>query len=147
MSFMGILLALAIVTALCGSYRATSATNAKDSKLTTKDRSESPHLHFVDRKQLAQLYKSEPNHVTFRLQEPQAVKERDEQSPQHLGITFQDLEKCIPWIPGNSTVVICNPDGFSPSVLKQLRGLHTRRELFLLESLPNDLGSTRVMEV
>ena len=146
-NFMGILLALAILTALCGSYCATkSASNAKDSRAEGRDRSVSPYLHFVERKQLAELYKSEPNHVMFRLQGPQLAKERGEQSPQHLGITLQELEKCIPWVPGNSTVFICSPDGFSPSLLNQLRGLHTQRELFLVESLPNDLRSIRMME-
>jgi hypothetical protein len=60
MNFLGILLALSIVTALFGSYCATrDATNTKDIKVDGRDRSKTPHLHFVDRKQFADLYESD----------------------------------------------------------------------------------------
>jgi hypothetical protein len=143
MNFLGILLALSISTALFSSYCATKDT-AKTKNLPTKgkDRSHSPHLHFVNRKLLADLYESEPHHVLFRLQGSQAFKENGETSLQQVGITLRELEKCIPWVPGDSRIFICSPDGFGPSLLKHLRALHTQRDLFLIENLPNDLGST-----
>jgi hypothetical protein len=99
----------------------------------------------VDRKQFAGLYESEPHHVLFRLQDSKAVKESGEASPQLMGITLRELEKCIPWVPGDSRVFICSPEGFSPSLLKQLEALRTQRDLFLIDNLPNDLGSIRMV--
>jgi len=146
MNFFGILLALSIVTALFGSYCATrNADNTKDLKMDGRDRSKTPHLHFVDRKQFADLYESGSHHVLFQLQGSQAVKEKGEPSPQRLGITLRELEKCIPWVPGDSKVFISSPDGFGPALLKQLFALHTQRDLFLVEGLPHDLSSIRMV--
>jgi len=146
MNFLGILLALSIVTALFGSYCATrNVNNTKDSKVGGRDRSKTPHLHFVDRKQFADLYESESHRVLFQLQDSQAVKEKGDRSPQRVGITLRELERCIPWVPGDSKVFICSPDGFGPSLLKQLSALHTDRDLFLVEGLTHDLSSIRMV--
>jgi hypothetical protein len=146
MNFVGILLALSILIALFGSYGATKNTkNTEDFRAKGKDRFQSPRLHFVDRKQFANLYESEPHHVLFRLQDSQTGRQNDETSPQRVGITLQELEKCIPWVPGDSRVFICSPDGFGPSLLKQLKALRTQRDLFLIDNLPNDLGSIRMV--
>jgi hypothetical protein len=146
MNFMGILLAVSIVTALFGFYCATkNASNAKNSKAEGRGRSVGPHRHFVDQKHLSELYESEPHYVSFRLQGSQTIEERSERPPQHLGITLQELEMCIPWIPGDCRVFISSPDGFRPSLLKQLKALHTKRDLFLIESLPQDLSSIRMV--
>jgi hypothetical protein len=146
MNFLGILLALAIVTTLFGSYCATrSATNTKDTKVDGRDRSKTPYLHFVDGKQFADLYESDSHRVLFRLQDSQAVKEKGDTSPQRVGITLRELEKCIPWVPGDSNIYICGPDGFGPSLLKQVGALHTDRDLFLIEGLPHDLSSIRMV--
>jgi hypothetical protein len=136
MNFLGILLALSIVTALFGSYCATrNATNTKDTKVDGRDRSKTPHLYFVDGKQFADLRESDSHQVLFRLQDSQAVKEKGDTSPQRVGITLRELEKCIPWVPGDSKIYICSPDGFGPSLLKQVGALHTDRDLFLIEGL------------
>jgi hypothetical protein len=138
MNFIGILLALSLVIALVGSYGATkNAKNTTDFKRPGK-RSVSPRLHFVEQKQFANLYESD--HVLFQLQRSQAVKKEDEVSSQRVGITLRELEKCIPWVPGDTRVFICSPDGFGPSLLKKLNALDTQRDLFLVESLPRDLS-------
>ena len=146
MNFLGILLALSIVTALFSSYCATKKTdNTKDLQVKGRKRFRTPRLHFVDAKQFADLYESEPHHVMFRLQDAQPVKEKGETSPQRIGITLRELEKCIPWVPGDSRVFICSPEGFSPYLLKQLETIRTQRDLFLIDNLPNDLGSIRMV--
>ena len=145
MNFIGILLALSIVIALFGSYGAAkNAKNAKGFGTQGSRRSISPRLHFVERKQFADLYESEPHHLLFRLQGFQGSRKNREGSPQRLGITLGELEKCIPWVPGDSRVFICSPDGFGPGLLKQLEALHTQRDLFLVENLPDDLSSIRM---
>lgn len=146
MNFVGILLAFSIVIALFGSYVATKNTkNTKDFRAKGKDRFQSPRLRFVDRKQFADLYESEAHHVLFQLQDSQTGRENGETLPPRVGITLQELEKCIPWVPGDSRIFICSPDGFSPSLLKQLKVLHTQRDLFLIDNLPNDLNSIRMV--
>src|SRR5882724_276306 len=102
MSFLGILLAISIMTALFSSYCATKRTdNIKDLQVKGGKRFRTPRVHFVDRKQFADLYESEPHHVLFRLQDSQTGSENDETSPQRVGITLRELEKCIPWVPGD----------------------------------------------
>jgi len=146
MNFLGILLALSIVTAIFGSYCATRNTNnTRGFKIDGTDRPKTPHLHFVNRKQFADLYKSQSHQVLFQLQDSQATKEKGKISPQRLGITLQELEKCIPWIPGDSKVFICGPNGFAPSMLKQLGALNTDRDLFLIEDLPHDLSPSSMV--
>jgi hypothetical protein len=49
-----------------------------------------------------------------------------------MGITLEEFEKCLPWIPYGSRILISNPGGFSPLLLKRLRHLHTKRDLFLV---------------
>ena len=146
MNFLGILLALSIVTAIFGSYCATrDADNTEDFKMDGRDRSKTPHLHFMDRKQFADLYESKSHQVLFRLQDSQAVKEKSKTSPQRAGITLRELEKCIAWVPGDSKVFISSPDGFGPSLLKQLGALNTERDLFLIEDLPQDRSPTSMV--
>jgi hypothetical protein len=142
MNFVGILLAFSIVVALFGSYGAMkNAKNIKDFKTQGRRRSISPRIHFVDRKQFADFYESEPHHVLFRLQDSKTFKENGDASPQRMSITLRELEKCIPWVPGDSRVFICSTEGFNPPLLKQLGALRTQRDLFLIDNLPNDLGS------
>jgi len=144
MNFLGILVAVSIVTAIFGSYCATrNANDTKGFEMDARDRSKAPRLHFVERRQFADLYES--NQVLFRLQDSQAIKEKGETSPQRLGITLQELDKCIPWIPADSKIFICGPDGFGPSLLKQLGALNTERDLFLIEDLPHDLSPTSMV--
>ena len=146
MNFLGILLALSIMTAVFSSYCAAKKTdNTIDLQVKGRKRFRTPRLHFVDSKQFADLYEAEPHHVLFRLQESQAVKENGEARPQRVGITLRELEKCIPWVPGDSRVFICSPDGFSPSLLKQLETIRTQRDLFRIDNPPNDLGSIRMV--
>lgn len=146
MNFFGILLAFSIITALFSSYCATkNADNTKGLQTKGRDRSQRPRLHFVDQEQFADLLESELHHVLFRLQSSQLVTGHGEASPQRVGITLGELEKCIPWVPGDSRVFICSPDGFGPSLLKQLEALHTQRDIFLVDNLPNDLGSIRMV--
>jgi hypothetical protein len=146
MNFVGILLAFSIVIALFGSYGAMKNTkNTKDFRAKGKDRFQSSRLRFVDRKQFADLYESEGHHVLFQLQDSQTGRENGDTLPQRVGITLRELEKCIPWVPGDSRIFICSPDGFSPSLLKQLKVLRTQRDLFLIDNLPNDLGAIRMV--
>lgn len=146
MNFLGILLVVSIATALFGTYCATrNATNTKDLEVQGPDSSKTPHLHFVDRGHFADLYESESHQVLFQLQDSEAVKGKSDTPSQRVGITLRELEKCIPWVPDNSKVFICSPDGFGPSLLKRLGALHTDRDLFLTEGLPHDLSSTTMV--
>jgi hypothetical protein len=136
MNFIGILLALSIIIALFGCYGATkNAKSAKEFKTQIRRPFTRPHLHFVERKQFADLYESEPHHLLFRLESFRGSRKNREGTPPRVGISLRELEKCIPWIPGDSRVFICSPDGFGPALLKQLEGLHTQRDLFLVDNL------------
>ena len=142
---MGMLLALALVTALYGCYCASrNRRNGRSLRTDGMGRSMGPNLHFVDRRQLAEMYELESHHVLFQIQGSQ--KEAAELLPGHLGITRNELEKCIPWIPGASRVFLSSPGGFDPSVLKRLRALHSRRDIYLIERQSNDLALTGMME-
>jgi hypothetical protein len=146
MNFLGILLAVSIMTALFSSYCATKKTeNTKDLQVNGNKHFQRPRLHLVDHKHFADIYEAEPHHVLFRLQDSQTRRESGETSPQRVGITLRELEKCIPWVPGDIKIFICSPDGFGASLLKQLEALRTQRDLFLIHNLPNDLGSIKMV--
>jgi hypothetical protein len=137
MNFLELLLALSIMTAIFGFYCATKKIdNTKDLQAKGRKRFRPPRLHFVNPTQFADLYESERHHVLFRFQDPQTVNEDGETSPQRIGITLRELEKCIPWVPGDSGVFICSSERFSPSLLRQLEAIRTQRDLFLIDNLP-----------
>jgi len=99
-----------------------------------------PRLHPVRQQDLAGLYKREPHHVFFRMQTIAGDIGENDPKRDHLGITTVELGKCLPWIPGNSIIVLCCSGGFSPFLRLELSSLHTDRELFLVD---NDAPSLR----
>jgi hypothetical protein len=60
-----------------------------------------------------------------------------------VGITVEELEKCIAWIPYDSSIFVSSADGFSPALLRRLKRLRTRRELFLIKEIPDKLVSAQ----
>jgi hypothetical protein len=99
-----------------------------------------PSLHPVRHEDLATLYKREPHHVFFRMQTPAGDIGNNDPVRDHLGITTVELAKCLPWIPGNSIIVLCCSEGFSPLLRLELSSLHTDRELFLVDNDAPSLG-------
>jgi len=104
--------------------------------------SPSPNVHIIDDSQLAHIIAAEPHHLLFRLQSSGANGREDGPIHPRLGITLQELEKCLPWIPGETKVVIEIPgetkvviesgEGFDPALLEKLRTFHVKRDLFLV---------------
>jgi hypothetical protein len=107
---------------------------------------ESPRLHFVTRREFASLAKSTHDQVLFQLESSQLIQKHAKSSLQGVGITVEELEKCIAWIPGDSSIFVSSPDGFSPSLLRKLKRLRTRRELFLIRELSDNLGAIEKAE-
>ncbi len=143
MNFTEILIGISVCTAIFGSYCATRRAVFPN---WISGSSESPRLHFVTRREFASLAKSTHDQVLFQLQSSQLIQKHAKSSLRGVGITVEELEKCIAWIPGDSSIFVSSPDGFSPSLLRKLKRLRTRRELFLIRELPENSGSIEKVE-
>jgi hypothetical protein len=143
MNLMGILLALSIATAFCGHCATWKVNNVRALKVDGTDRSVGPHVHFVDRTQLVELYESKP--ASYSL--PNSEFSKGEGKYRTLAATFRHqltrVGRCIPWIPGARQAFLCNPDGFGLCLLNKPGALHAQRNIFLIESLPNGLRAIR----
>ena len=138
MNVISVLIAFSIFTAVFSCYCATTNRNeAQNSKTKWRRPSEHPHLHFVDQKQLHELNQSQQHPVLFRLHGFNTDVWRHDPSPKHMGITVEEFEKCLPWIPYGDRILISSSDGFSPPLMKRLKDLHTKRDLFLVNEDPN----------
>jgi hypothetical protein len=150
MNFTGILVALSIITAIFGSYCATrNAGNLRSFKTWEENRTDNPHLHFITRRQLSELGNLKSHQVLFQLQGSQQTNDLTENLPKSLGITVEELGKCIPWIPDDNRIILSSIDGFSASLLGELRKLPTKRELFLIKDareLPESFSPTEIVE-
>jgi len=141
MNFFGVLIAFSIFTAVFSCYCATRNTDdSQNSKATWRKLSEHPHLHFVDQKHLAELNESRLHPVLFRLYGSGGDLRRHDASPKYIGMTLEDFEKCLPWIPYGNRILISSPGGFSPLLVKRLKHLHSNREFFLVKE---DSGSSQ----
>jgi len=139
MNVAGVLIALSIFTAVFSCYCATRNENeTQNSESNWRKQSEHPHLHFVDQKQLDELSQSKQHPILFRLQGFNADICRGDTSPKHMGITFEEFEKCLPWIPYGDRILISSSAGFDQLLLRRLRHLRTQRDLFLVSE---DSGS------
>ena len=143
MNFTEILMGISVCTAIFGTYCATRRVAFSN---WNRGRSESPRLHFVTRREFSSLSKSTHDQVHFQLQSSQSTRKLSNSSHWTIGISVEELEKCIAWIPGDSSIFVSSPDGFSPSLLRKLKRLRTRRELFLITELPENLGSIEKVE-
>jgi len=143
MNFTEILIAISVCTAILGTYCATRRVAFPN---WNSGKSESPRLHFVTRREFASLANSTHDQVLFQLQSSQLIQKHAKSSLQGVGITVEELEKCIAWIPGGSSIFVSSTDGFSPSLLRKLKRLQTGRELFLIRELPENLGSIEKVE-
>jgi hypothetical protein len=143
MNFAEILIGISVCTAIFGTYCATRVVAFPN---WNSGGSESPRLHFVTRREFASLAKSTHDQVLFQLQSSQLKQKHAKSSLQGIGITVEELAKCIAWIPGDSSIFVSSTDGFSPSLLRKLKRLRTRRDLFLIRELPENLGSIEKVE-
>jgi hypothetical protein len=147
MSFIKILIRISACIAIVCTYRAIkkgvfpSIFKASDTGGT-----ESPDLHFVTRREFASHAKSTHDLVLSHLQSSQLIRNHANSSLWRAGITVEELEKCIAWIPYNSSILVSSTDGFSPKRLRNLKGLQTRRGIFFISEAPDNLGSTERAE-
>jgi hypothetical protein len=88
-----------------------------------------PVLHVIDEEQLAEIVANEPHHVLFHLQSQLSPENHPTPALQPRGITLDELERCLPWIPQDARVVIQSLVGFD-----HLQRLPTRRALFLVKT-------------
>jgi hypothetical protein len=143
MNIIGILVALSIFAAVFGAYCATAnSASAKELQSWHYNSAAKPHIHFVGREEKVNLSGFEPHHILFSLQSDQTVTGQAELSPQHLGIAIQELERYIAWIPTDCRIFVCCRDGYTPQLLKQLKKLHTARDLYLIEPARYEFHST-----
>ena len=143
MNFTEILIGISVCTAIFGTYCATRRVAFPN---WNSGSSESPRLHFVTRREFASIAKSTHDQVHFHLQSSQSKRNYSNSSHWTIGITVEEFEKCIAWIPCDSSIFVSSADGFSPSLLRKLKKLPTRREIFLIRELPNTLGATKTAE-
>jgi len=142
MNVIAVLIAFSIFTAVFSCYcAATNKNEAQNSRTNLRKPSERPHLHFVDHKQMDELNQSRQHPVLFRLQSSNADVSRHDTSPKHMGITVEEFEQCLPWIPYGNRILISSSDGFSPPLMKRLKHLHTKRDLFLVNEDPSSSES------
>jgi hypothetical protein len=143
MNFTEMLIGISVCTAIFGTYCATRRVAFPN---WNRGHSESPRFHFVTRREFASLAKSTHDQVLFQIQSSQLIPKHAKSSLQVVGITVEELEKCIAWIPGDSSIFVSSTDGFSPSLLRKLKRLRTRRELFLIRELSDNLGAIEKAE-
>lgn len=144
MNFTEILIAISVCTAIFGTYCATRRVAFPD---WNRGSSESPRLHFVTRREFSSLSTSTHDQVHFQLQSSQSTRNHSNGSHWTIGISVEELQKCIAWIPGDSSIFVSSPDGFSPALLRKLKRLRTKRELFLIREPFDNLGSLEEVEV
>jgi hypothetical protein len=147
MCFTETLVGISICTAVFGAYCATKRVSFSNSvRVWNRGSSESPRLHFVTRRDFASLAKSTHDQVVFHLQSSQSIRDHANSSHLGLGITFEELEKCIVWIPYDSSIFVSSADGFSLSLLRKLKKLRTKREIFLIRELADNSCFTGTTE-
>ena len=130
MSLTQILGMLAIVAVCYGLFHAIMAPKKDDQTQNSgQPRSEHPSLHLLDETQFERLMASESHRVLFHLQPSERPTDES------MGISVQELEKCLPWVPGETKVVIVSKAGFGPTVLDRLRRFDIKRDLFLVENV------------
>ena len=128
MSFTEILVGVSACTAIFGSYCATRrVAYPNNDRASRADRSESPRIHFVTRKEFSRVAKSTHDQVHFYLQSSQLTRNHSNSSHWTIGITVEEFEKCIAWIPYDSSIFVSSADGFSPALLRKLKRIRTRR--------------------
>jgi len=98
-------------------------------------------ITFVERSDLAALSQLARNYVYFHLQGTPHDAEQDSRISQHLGITSVELAKCLPWIPGSSSIFLHSFEGFTPVLLAELKALPTDRELLLVNDSERSAAS------
>jgi hypothetical protein len=122
-------------TALLGYYCAAKqnlkSTSAKDLVATS---TRSPKFHLTPGNHLDAGYNPELNHLLFRLDRSHKVVKAELRATDK-GISIEELERCIPWIPQDTRVFICCPDRFQASLLKRLSSIETSRDLYLLSTM------------
>jgi hypothetical protein len=147
MSFTEILVAISICAAIFGVYCATRRVAfSNNDRARIAGSSGSPRFHFVTRREFADLAKSTHDQVHFHLRSAHFVEKHAKSSFWSAGISVEELERCIAWIPYDSSIFVSSADGFSPALLRSLKRLRTRRELFLIRELPDNLSSIEQAE-
>jgi hypothetical protein len=133
MSITGILLAVAVIAVLYGFNRlGCGRIGVHLSHVGDERNLAGPSLRLIEEARAATLLASERHHVLFHLQSSHKDQEERGSNSHPLGISLDELEKCVPWVTGETNIVISSEDGFGASVLARLRSLHTKRELFLV---------------
>jgi len=139
-NFGAILVAFAICTAVFCCYCATRRViTPRSSKGWVETQSRSPKLHLIPGTHLDAGYSSDSDHILFRLEQSGSIAERASQAPV-IGMSIEELERCIPWLPQDKKIFICCPDGFEPSLLKRLSRIDTNRNLYLIQSMSNEFS-------
>jgi hypothetical protein len=140
-----ILVTIGLITAIFGCYCATRRVFTPKGVNPWVDLpSRSPKLHLMPGNHLDAGYCEDANHILFRLERANSTSQHRVQAP-HVGISIEELEACIPWIPQDKKVFICCPDGFEAPLLKRLSRIETSRDLYLVQTMSIDVsrGSTR----
>jgi hypothetical protein len=150
MNFAEFMIALSICTAIFGCYCATRKRNlANPAKAFAGSRDDLPNIHMLMPGELDAWRKSEPHHHFFRIQDFRSQNVRLPNTPadtmqgpklretgpwKDKGISVEELERCILWIPRDEKIVVCCPEDTGNSLLTRLKEMHTNREIYLVDS-------------
>jgi len=129
-----ILLFVSIFTALFGAYCAVRKVPGFTTSLRSRGRQDHPHLHFVDGDWQQGKNATASNEVYFDIQRFPASSQVACTDTGNLGISLEEFEKCIPWIPLDNKVFIRCPSGYTSQLLSRLKRLRTTRHLYLVRS-------------
>lgn len=147
MSIIGILVMLSIFTAIFGTYRATTnAGSSLEFNPWNRSRVKSPRLHFLTKEANISSRRAEPRHIVFHLQGIVRFEDISGSSRKDFGISLNELEKCIPWVPMDHAIFIDCAEGFTPTVLKRLKSLNTTRDLYLIDGSASKACESTAME-
>ena len=135
MNFAEVMIAVSICTAIFGCYCATRKRSQQDSSPASVPRpNESSKIRRLMPGELDAWRKLEPHHRLFRVRDTQGDLQQSTAPWKDKGISVEELERCIPWIPRDEKIVVCCAGGSGESTLTRLGRMRVDRDIYLVES-------------
>jgi hypothetical protein len=149
MNFADVMIVVSICTAIFGCYCATRRRSLHGPSSTSVPRASVPppnELSKIRRLMPGELdawRKMEPHHRLFRVRDAQADVRQNTAPWKDKGISVEELERCIPWIPRDEKIVVCCAGGSGESTFTRLGRMRVDRDIYLVESASGTLPVSR----
>jgi protein-tyrosine phosphatase len=135
MNFADVMIVVSICTAIFGCYCATRKRSRHDpSKSPVPQPSEVSKIRRLMPGELEAWCKLEPHHRLIRVRDAQGDVRQNTAPWKDKGISVEELERCIPWIPRDEKIVVCCAGGSGESTFTRLDRLRVDRDIYLVES-------------